>query len=90
MSDDLNNQAHFILINSQVLMDIWRDTIIILKKFQIENPEIDVSLNGINLEEVADTVQRMLETNVFGLGKVREIANLINSVNRYREHLEIQ
>lgn len=87
IANDLNNQANYILINSQVIMDIWRETLKIIELYQKSNPDLNISLNGLSLNEVAEVVPMMLEANIVGSGRVSEIANLIKSTTRYRDYM---
>jgi len=87
ISNDLNNQANYILINSQVIMDIWNDVLKIVKLYQKANPEQNISLHGLSFKEVEEIVPVMLNANIIGSGRVSEIANLIKSTTSYREYM---
>jgi len=89
IANDLNNQANCILINSQIIMDIWKDATLLLQQFQENNPDRIVSLQGLSLSEVRDIVPKMLDANIVGSGRVSEIANLLKATDSYREHFEI-
>ncbi len=90
ISNDLNNQANYILINSQVILDIWEDVVKILQNFQKKNPDSNLSLSGISIKEVEKVVPKMLNANIVGSGRVSEIANLIKITDSYRDNFEIQ
>ena len=86
IANDLNNHANYILINSQVILDIWEDATRLLQVFQKNNPDKTLLLHGLSLKEVKDVVPKMLEANIIGSGRVSEIANLIKTTNSYREY----
>ena len=86
IANDLNNHANYILINSQVILDIWEDATRLLQVFQKNNPDRTLLLHGLSLKEVKDVVPKMLEANIIGSGRVSEIANLIKTTNSYREY----
>ena len=88
VANDLNNHANYILINSQVILDIWEDATRLLQVFQKNNPDKTLLLHGLSLKEVKDIVPKMLEANIIGSGRVSEIANLINATNSYWKYYE--
>lgn len=88
ISNDLNNHANYILINSQVILDIWKDATRLLKILQKNNPDKTLLLQGLSLKEVNDIVPKMLDANIIGSGRVSEIANLIKTANSYRKYYE--
>jgi len=86
IANDLNNHANYILINSQVILDIWEDATRLLQIFQKNNPDKTLLLHGLSLKEVNDIVPKMLDANIIGSGRVSEIANLIKTTNSYRKY----
>ncbi|MCK5003802.1 MAG: hypothetical protein KAS21_01875 [Candidatus Aminicenantes bacterium] len=87
IANDLNNHANYILINSQVVMDIWNDALKIIKLYQKANPDLNISLHDLSFKEVEEIVPIMLNANVIGSGRVSEIANLIKSISSYTDYL---
>jgi len=88
VAHDLHSQANYILLNSQVIQDIWKDAIRILQKIQKDKPENPIILNGLSLKEVKRIVPKMLDANIVGSERVSEIANLIKLTGTYKEHFE--
>ena len=90
VANDLNNHANYILINSQIILDIWEDATRLLHVFQKNNPDKNLLLQGLSLKEVNEIVPKMLDANIIGSHRIGEIADLIKTTNSYRKYSGIQ
>ena len=90
IANDLNNHANYMLINSQMILDIWEDAARLLQIFKRSNPDKSLLLQGLSLKEVNDIIPKMLVANITGSGRISEIANLIKATNSYNKYSGVQ
>jgi hypothetical protein len=75
MIDEINNQINFILGNSQMLKEVWKDVEKIIHKYNQENG--DLYLGGIAFQHLRELVPRMLEDIIIGSMRISNISRVI-------------
>lgn len=79
ISNDLQNQANFILTNSQIMIDIWNDVIRILEYYHKGDLSRELIFDGLPLDEVKEIVPQLLTANITGSSRISKIAGLVGN-----------
>lgn len=69
---ELKNNVQYIICNSQILQEIWKDAYKIFKNHQSKK---DISLAGLSLEEVNQIFPMMMNDNIEGSARIVQIAD---------------
>ncbi len=78
VAHEINNPNNFILLNSESLLDIWKDTVSILDSYQAQNGEFPIA--GLPYSEVRNEAGLLLS----GIGQGAErIKNIVNSLKDF-------
>jgi len=73
----LLNQANYMLLNSQCLMDILDDSLRLLEKFQKQNPGQRIRLGGMGLDDAEQALKQMLMAKIVAVKRISENADVI-------------
>lgn len=79
ISNDLKNQANFILSNSQILIDIWNDVIKILECCHKGDLDKELIFDGFLLDEIKEIIPKLLTANIMGTSRISKIAGLVGN-----------
>jgi PAS domain S-box-containing protein len=80
VAHEINNPNNFILFNSSLVSDVWKDAIRILDEYQQEKGEF--SLAGLTYKEMREAVEKLLEGITRGSQRIKEIVNNLKDFAR--------
>ena len=80
VAHEINNPNNFILFNSSLLSDVWKDATRILDEYQQEKGEF--SLAGLTYGEMREAVGKLLEGITGGSQRIKAIVNNLKDFAR--------
>jgi len=80
VAHEINNPANFIMLNTPILYDIWKDTAPILKEFK--DSYGDFKLGGINSTEIEKSVPPLFEGIMDGVERIKKIVSGLRNYAR--------
>lgn len=80
VAHEINNPANFIMLNTPIIYDIWKDTVPILKEFKKSYG--DFKLGGINSEEIGKSVPPLFEGIMDGVERIKKIVSGLRNYAR--------
>ena len=80
VAHEINNPNNFILFNSSLLSDVWKDATRILDEYQRENGEF--SLAGLTYAEMREAVGKLLEGVTGGSQRIKAIVDNLKDFAR--------
>ncbi len=80
VAHEINNPNNFILFNSSLLQDVWKDATTILDEYQRENGEF--FLAGLTYAEMREAVGKLLDGITGGSQRIKAIVNNLKDFAR--------
>ena len=80
VAHEINNPANFIMLNTPILFDVWKDTEPILKEFR--NSYGDFKLGGINSTEIEKSIPPLFEGIMDGVERIKKIVSGLRNYAR--------
>ena len=88
IAHEINNPISFLLGNSQILMDIWKNGESILLDFKKKGN--DIVLGGLSLDDILEHVPKMLKGNFEGTNRINKIISGLKDYSAIPSETELE